>query len=321
MARKSKRKNIPLEDESFEEDGNIDDDESDLQSAQPEITRARKRWFTRSPKCMFFTIIGLFVVVFSTLMVVERLGKPIIFPGRLGQLLAPPTDGPSAMPSLIPSQHPTLIPTTTPSLTPTLKPSVPPTVLSSVVPSASMIPSQDPTSKPSLLPTAAPTDSPTSVPSLGPTSAPTSIPTLKPSLHPTSTPSLSPTVAPTLIPSTPPTSSSQPSLSPSVTYEAFVESISLQVSGDIPQFFIKNTPQAQAREWLLRTNRRMERNEVVIKHLYILAVFYYSMNGNNWKSNDNFLLPDVSECEWEGVRCNLKDHLVVISFGEYILKE
>jgi len=131
------------------------------------------------------------------------------------------------------------------------------------------------------------------------------VPTSIPSKFPTNVPSLQPSI------------SGQPSLSPSKTYEGFVEMISLETSKDSSKFLNVNSPQSLARRWMLENNTRIERDEISIKQAYILAVFYYTLNGPNWNVNDNFLLSDVSECHWEGVRCNLKDHLVVIFFGKF----
>ena len=68
-------------------------------------------------------------------------------------------------------------------------------------------------------------------------------------------------------------------------------------------------------------------NERNIKHLkqrYVLAIFYYSVHGDQWKlciksdrkcSQNSFLSP-MCACKWFGVGCNQDGFVTKIDFGK-----
>ena len=63
------------------------------------------------------------------------------------------------------------------------------------------------------------------------------------------------------------------------------------------------TPQHRAAQWMADNDLLQleiptdEANAIVFEERYILAVFYYAMNGDNWTEAFNFLL-DSPVCEW-----------------------
>ncbi|GAX11797.1 hypothetical protein FisN_7Lh180 [Fistulifera solaris] len=73
----------------------------------------------------------------------------------------------------------------------------------------------------------------------------------------------------------------------------------------------------QARQWmlfqdLLREDVIREGSFWVIQR-YVLVLFYYSLNGDQWFDSDNetFLIRDTSECQWAGVSCSEDDEAVI----------
>jgi len=62
------------------------------------------------------------------------------------------------------------------------------------------------------------------------------------------------------------------------------------------------SPQSQAFKWLTDTDSVSKSCSDNLVQRYVLAVFYYSLNGRNWKRN-NFWLSSENECKWEGILC------------------
>merc|ERR1712151_828767 len=84
--------------------------------------------------------------------------------------------------------------------------------------------------------------------------------------------------------------------------------------------FQKSSSAYQALYWIYHEDNSDQDSSNFLQR-YILAVFYYSTNGDNWyycnqysKScniNDkgsNWLSPDVNECDWYGISCDNIDN-------------
>jgi len=83
-----------------------------------------------------------------------------------------------------------------------------------------------------------------------------------------------------------------------------------------------------AASWLIEKDSICA-NERNIKHLkqhYILAIFYYSINGDQWKlyskldtkcSQNSFSSP-LCECKWFGVECNQDGFVTKIDLGKQV---
>ena len=61
-----------------------------------------------------------------------------------------------------------------------------------------------------------------------------------------------------------------------------------------------------------------------MRQRYILAVLYYSTNGENWKNQYRFLIEGVHECNWHvndegksGIYCTEQGEITLINFCEY----
>jgi len=81
-----------------------------------------------------------------------------------------------------------------------------------------------------------------------------------------------------------------------------------------------------AASWLIEEDSICP-NKRNIKHLkqrYILAIFYYSMNGDEWKlcnksdmkCSQNSFLSLMCECKWFGEGCNQDGFVTKIDFGK-----
>ena len=46
---------------------------------------------------------------------------------------------------------------------------------------------------------------------------------------------------------------------------------------------------------------------------YLLNLLYGSWDGEGWQSNENWLSPTITECQWEGIGCNRQDLVRSIS--------
>jgi len=69
-------------------------------------------------------------------------------------------------------------------------------------------------------------------------------------------------------------------------------------------FLIADTPQRAALDWLVgKYDKGISMNKTDILTQYSLLSFYYSMNGNAWKSNKNWL-GEEAYCNWDGIECD-----------------
>ncbi|KAL3787344.1 hypothetical protein HJC23_004369 [Cyclotella cryptica] len=102
---------------------------------------------------------------------------------------------------------------------------------------------------------------------------------------PTSMPSSMPSQIPSFMPS-------------SVKFTDVVEKL-LPISGD--KLMDIGSPQHRAARWISDEDpMQMDINDPGFEQRYIMAVFYYSLDGENWSSSDGWLSGE-SECNWEWV--------------------
>ena len=131
-----------------------------------------------------------------------------------------------------------------------------------------------------------------------------------------------------------------PSISDSSTL--FLESASGSGSGTPDNFnptsdHTNHTPQEDAFQWLSDSLTSTSDNLLVgptkqslhwrIQQRYILAVLYYSTNGEEWKNQYGFLQTDIHECEWNGGKelnngwksmdCNDVGEITLMNLCEY----
>ncbi|MBQ4529100.1 MAG: hypothetical protein IJA36_00600, partial [Lachnospiraceae bacterium] len=114
------------------------------------------------------------------------------------ELVAAPTEVPTATPTEVPTEVPTATPTEVPTATPTEVPTATPTEVPTATPTE--VPTATPTEVPTATPTATPTEVPTATPTEVPTATPTEVPTATPTEVPTTTPTEVPTATPTEVP-------------------------------------------------------------------------------------------------------------------------
>mmetsp|Transcript_6254 Transcript_6254/g.7930 ORF Transcript_6254/g.7930 Transcript_6254/m.7930 type:complete len:619 (+) Transcript_6254:165-2021(+) len=90
--------------------------------------------------------------------------------------------------------------------------------------------------------------------------------------------------------------------SPSNSCEEKIRDIVDSVSGSISP----SSAQESALNWVLNENSQSntcELDDDVVAQRYILAVFYFSTNGDDWNVNSNWLSSE-GECSWYGILCS-----------------
>ena len=79
------------------------------------------------------------------------------------------------------------------------------------------------------------------------------------------------------------------------------------------------TPQGQAYKWILSDDDRVLCPlDTSLEQRYVLAVFYFSTNGDKWTDNDKWL-SESSECSWIGVGCNFRGEIDTIELQGFNL--
>jgi len=80
---------------------------------------------------------------------------------------------------------------------------------------------------------------------------------------------------------------------------------------------IEGTPEYRAYDWQLNTDTTFGCGDGIIslRQRYILAIFYYSTNGDTWGRSDNWLQSRVPECTWFGVVCDSNGLVTSLDFG------
>ena len=75
-----------------------------------------------------------------------------------------------------------------------------------------------------------------------------------------------------------------------------------------------NTPQHKAYIWLVRDDEFgwTDFGTDTLAERYILATFYFSLDGNNWLSSTGWLDPFIAHCNWEFVGCGADDQRVAV---------
>ena len=64
-----------------------------------------------------------------------------------------------------------------------------------------------------------------------------------------------------------------------------------------------SSPQYQAAEWLFTNPGLSGYTETEINQRYALATIYLATDGDNWRLNNDWLDPELSECQWIGIGC------------------
>lgn len=75
----------------------------------------------------------------------------------------------------------------------------------------------------------------------------------------------------------------------------------LNAVSDPALFDDKNSLQWKAKDWLINSN--VEASDKIYIQRYVLALFYSSLYGSSWTSNENWMSSDESECAWFGIKC------------------
>jgi len=70
----------------------------------------------------------------------------------------------------------------------------------------------------------------------------------------------------------------------------------------------------RAMAWLLRDEREPSTDDPWLIYRYGLAKIYFSLGGEEWINNDNWLSKRHA-CDWHGMRCNLKKNLIDIDLS------
>jgi len=81
-----------------------------------------------------------------------------------------------------------------------------------------------------------------------------------------------------------------------------LESILLAASPDSKAALSDNdSPQHNALVWLYNSEIKLSDERIVLR--WVLASFYYGLNGDDWFSNKGWLSSKNNECDWYGVTC------------------
>jgi len=170
--------------------------------------------------------------------------------------------------------------------------------------SSTLHPIESPSFESSIVPTIHPSDSPTPTPS-----SPPSISFL-PSTFPTSTPSIS------FMPSTSPTSTPTSYNCTSLTGRGQdISTIVSSISGNLPE----TISQTKALDWILTEDKSLPNScngTLTIGTRYTLAVFYYSLLGENWKDDSGWLGSGDVCTTWFGITCNDENRVEKIILPE-----
>lgn len=283
--------------------------------------------------------VGVDLIPDDTLMMFEAMVEE-----EMSLVTSAPTIETTSPPIQSPTGETTAPPTTAPINTSTPVPSEGGmTVLPSESPSA--LPSgEGATRSPTRFPTFAPTNIPTNVSSRQPTRSPSIVPTSVPSVSPTTgTPTAAPSMEPTGTPSTIPTSSPTVVCNMSPETRGALMTTFIQIVSATEDVDEEGSPQNKAANWIINEDgaRLCPQDDSFIQR-YVMAVFYYSTNGNRWfqcrspedsglsipeaneacnitslgNTSDAWLTPG-SECMWGGVTCNSdQDFVEQIDFGK-----
>ena len=229
------------------------------------------------------------------------------------------SEAPTVEDTFVDSGGETVVRTDSPSTVPSSGPSV------AISSSPSLAPTDEPTMEPSLDPSAVPTDEPSDGPTFNPTLAPSDSPSVDGSTRPTS--SVAPSTTPTVSPTDSPTlerceiTASQ--------REAGILAV-LDQNADSALIRDPSTPQGKATQWILNEDpRELCPSELKLIQRWVMAVFYYSLEGDQWRlcsstsrlcglippfRDQRRFLSQFSECDWAGITCNIDDCITEIEF-------
>jgi len=258
------------------------------------------------------------------------------------------TDAPSVALSVVPSFSSSDKPALISSDEPSLIQSIDPTNSQNDTTSASKLPSDKPTdTEPSFSPSFSSSSFSSSsfsddatlpqqtVEPSSTTSSPSFVPIIVSSLS-----SSPPTIVLSVEPSLAPTKSVIPSSVPTledclITEKERIDQIYelLDAVGNPESIRDLSTPQGLAADWLIRQDfRKICPVETIIVQRWVIAVFYYSTNGDSWIQCSTAgsdlcgsiypfefkrrFLSESSECDWGGITCNTDDRVTEIEFEE-----
>lgn len=78
-----------------------------------------------------------------------------------------------------------------------------------------------------------------------------------------------------------------------------------------------------ALEWMLTDTFEVEFESNKFKERYILALFYFSFNGDDWFSSGSGSeqwLRSGSHCDWRGVTCDTHGNVIALNLREYSVR-
>ena len=69
---------------------------------------------------------------------------------------------------------------------------------------------------------------------------------------------------------------------------------------------LDSAARAKAKDWIINDDEmKLGADSHLLEQRYILAVFYFSLNGDKWSFNDGKIwLSKESSCDWSGVGCD-----------------
>jgi hypothetical protein len=76
----------------------------------------------------------------------------------------------------------------------------------------------------------------------------------------------------------------------------------------------ENSPVHQAIFWLLQDDPIKVKTESDLIPRFVLAVLYYTHNGNLWKDSTNWMT-DQDACEWKGIICDSQGNIIEIDLS------
>ncbi len=228
--------------------------------------------------------------------------------------VANPSASPTVQPSTSPTVQPSTSPTVQPSTSPTVQPSTSPSVMPSLRPSGRITQiTTNPTavasaSAPGLSPTVT-TPSPfvpvTTLPTSLPPTLQTAIPFVPVTSNPTESPIFTTPTMPTanFFPTATPTFvSSSPSVQPLIPFlvPETLQAILIRTPEDLIPLEDTNSSRSLALEWLSTDVISLAPNVSTdnVLERYVLAVLYFSTDGDNWSNGVIPFLNENSICQW-----------------------
>ena len=77
---------------------------------------------------------------------------------------------------------------------------------------------------------------------------------------------------------------------------------------------------AAARDWITHVDQfGLDVSSDGFTERYILAVFYFLLNGDAWSDSEGWLHANKNQCDWKGIICDTKNNVNAIELGKFTI--